>query len=375
MKYNKKKRILFVIDKYHGPIAGTERQLQSLINGLSKKGYSSYMVVLRHSEFTKSQSNFDCPILFVDIPKLLSIKLIFGIYKLISILIKKNIDIMHIYFNDASILCPIIGKFVGAKVLVSRRDMGLWYTHTKLMLLRFVNMFVAIVVANSQAVAEVTHKVEKVPQNKIKVIYNGINAVPHIRGNTLDLYKIYNIPLDFKLIGIVANIRPVKRFEVLIDAVYKVIQEYPHIVLVCVGGVNDRNYMNGLEQQIKNLNLNKNIYFTGGVSDPISYMKNFDIAILCSDSEGFSNTLMEYMLNALPIIATDVGGNSELISHEFSGLLIPEAKAEYLAKNILEVLNNQSLAKNLAFNAKQEISKYSIARMVNEHIKLYESLN
>ena len=65
------------------------------------------------------------------------------------------------------------------------------------------------------------------------------------------------------------------------------------------------------------------VIFTGGVERPSRYIRRFDVAVLCSESEGFSNAIIEYMADARPVVCTDTGGNPELVRDGVNGYLVP----------------------------------------------------
>jgi glycosyltransferase involved in cell wall biosynthesis len=82
----------------------------------------------------------------------------------------------------------------------------------------------------------------------------------------------------------------------------------------------------------------------GSVSDVPAFLRDLDIAVLCSLSEGSPNAIMEYMAAGLPVVATDVGGNSELVEHEVTGLVVPSNDEQQLATAIDRLLGDPAVA-------------------------------
>ena len=128
---------------------------------------------------------------------------------------RSGFQMAHIFFNDSALVFPLLLKLAGLKVIVSRRDLGFWYTRANLVILRFQARFVDAMVANCEAVRNVVVQSERMLSEKVRVIYNGIarrsSAAPMSR-------SAFGIPEDADLILVVANLRPLKRIDVAIRA-------------------------------------------------------------------------------------------------------------------------------------------------------------
>ena len=102
------------------------------------------------------------------------------------------------------------------------------------------------------------------------------------------------------------------------------------------------------------------------------YLKAFDIFVLPSLKEGLPYTLLEAGLAGLAVIATDVGGNPEIIENKKTGLLVSPANADEIADAIKFLIENPAVSKNLSLNLRQKIlQEFSLERMVNETLKIY----
>lgn len=369
---NKKARILFLTDYYLGPLGGTEGQIRELMIGLkNNSAFDVRMGVLRGTEYTDNPDSHEWPVVDFNITRLSRPGVLVGMTRMFRYLVSNRIDILHIFFNDSSLIGPLVGKIAGCKVIVSRRDLGIWYTPGYLRALSFVNRFINLVIANSDAVKKVVFDKEKIDSDKIKVIYNGL-----IESENSAKAKILPFSRDENKIslGLVANIRAVKRHDLLFDALAIVLNDRSDLHLYCVGGVYDEPYMKLLNDKIDTLKLESTVTFVGSVDDASPYMSLIDIAVLCSDSEGFSNTVMEYMHNGLPVLATSVGGNPELIDNGETGLLVPPGDIKALAEAIMSLVDAPELRQRIGTNARKKISKYTVPKMVDEHIHVYNEL-
>ena len=93
--------------------------------------------------------------------------------------------------------------------------------------------------------------------------------------------------------------------------------------------------------------MKKKFEFCGKVLDTNHYLKKSDIGILCSNEEGLSNALIEYISYKLPVLATDVGGNSEIVKNNFNGFLVEKNNPELFAKKLEELINNKKLREKI----------------------------
>jgi glycosyltransferase involved in cell wall biosynthesis len=236
-----------------------------------------------------------------------------------------------------------------------------------------VRPFVDGYITNSKTVKHVVQTRERVPGHKIRVIYNG--------------YSMENIPLgdgavegepDYHpVIGIVANLRPIKRIDTLLTAFAVVRSKYSDARLVIVGDISSEQ-ARGTREQLhtlaRQLGIDDAISFTGSISNPKAIIQKFSVAVLCSESEGLSNALIEYMLMRRPIVCTHAGGNPELVQHGHNGFLFPVGDADALAARLLELLGNPELAHRFAETGYAMTAPYTVSRMVDQHMAYYDEI-
>jgi glycosyltransferase involved in cell wall biosynthesis len=130
-----------------------------------------------------------------------------------------------------------------------------------------------------------------------------------------------------------------------------------------------------LEELAKEHNVFEKIHFAGRVSNVAGYLEKLDIGIICSDSEGLSNALLEYMFKGVVSVATAVGGNPELIEHEKNGLLIPPDNEQALANAITRLIEDAPLKNKLALAARQKAEgEYSWEKCMAAHHQYYCTL-
>src|SRR5262249_6656265 len=139
---------------------------------------------------------------------------------------------------------------------------------------------------------------EGIPPTKITVLDNGIDIDRFGRSRPPDVGRAA------VRIGAVANLRPVKKPDLLVRFAAAVQQRHPHVYWELAGEGEQRPE---LERLTRGLNLQDRFVLRGAVSDVPAFLATLDIAVLCSRSEGMSNALLEYMASGRAIVATRVG--------------------------------------------------------------------
>jgi glycosyltransferase involved in cell wall biosynthesis len=216
-----------------------------------------------------------------------------------------------------------------------------------------------LVVANSQAAADrlIT---ERVPARKIAVVPNGLDF-ESFRSRTVS-----RLP---RRVVIVANLRPEKGHDVLIDAAAQVLARVPDARFEVVGG---GPQLNTLLARCEARHVQHAFTFAGHQEDVAARLAAADIFALPSRSEAFPNAVLEAMAASLPIVASGVGGIRELIEHDRTGLLVPAGDAAALAARLLRIMTEPGLAGRLGHAARIAAhTRYSFDRMVASFDALY----
>lgn len=369
--------ITYLLDTYETSRGGTESQILQLVTGIDRTRYVPSVVVLRSSHWVETHS-MDCHVTVLGVWKLASLTTLAKLLRLGWNLRREGCRIVHCYFNDVSLVAPIILSLYGLRIIVSRRDMGIWYTPFKLWLLRLNARFVDCYVVNSEAVKKVVRQCEWVPEECIRVIYNGYCSEPGEKADSVSPCQQLGLETGGPIIGVVANVRKVKRIDTLIKAFNLISRQYSNISVMVVGDVHHdqaREEMENLGRLIADLGLDRRVKFIGAVADPRPYIHMFSVAVLCSESEGLSNSLIEYMQAGRPIVCTDVGGNSELIRDGDNGFLIKVDDWQALADRTSLILSDCDLAKTIGTRARETVSAMiSVERMAREQMACYDDV-
>lgn len=366
-------KICYLIDYLFSVNGGTERQLYLLITGMLSRGHRVELVVLRHTEFTRNLRDFPCPVHCAEIQSLLSAASLPRMVALRRRLLEGKFDVVHGFFNDTAMLLPLLSVGSPWKVYTSRRDMGIWYTRARLYLLRLLARTQVRVICNSQAVSDYTCAMEGISRARIRVIHNGLGPVPLGGEDVVNECAAIRARITGKALKVVtvANVRPVKNLEDLILAAGHVVKECPSSLFLVAGHISDPAYHRSLMAMIRDLNLESHFEFIGPVKEPRHWLGNFDIGVLTSSSEGFSNTLMEYLEAGLPAVATKVGGNSELIDHGETGYLYEPGRPRELADYLLRIWRDDGVRASLKVSSREASRRFTLDFMLGRYEEEY----
>lgn len=193
-------------------------------------------------------------------------------------------------------------------------------------------------IAVSQDLAQWLAQVVEVPAAKIKQIYNGVDQQIFVPGSS-----IVSTPADFmaddvQVIGTVGRLAEVKDQDTLIEAFSLLVQGNStpeQLRLIIVG---DGPMYQALYDKIIELGLSEYVWMPGDREDIPELLRMMNVFVLPSLGEGISNTLLEAMATGLPLIATRVGGNTELIEEGINGCLVPVGDAAALASHLKDIL-------------------------------------
>ena len=213
-----------------------------------------------------------------------------------------------------------------------------------------------------------------IPLDKIETIYNGINVSRY----TNNIFEVSDDLTSFThnknpLIGVVARLAPQKGVNYFIEAAKIVCDKNPEVRFVVVGDGPERKSLEKLQYQ---LGLRNNLLFLGESNNIQAILRNLDVYVLPSISEGLSISTIEAMASGCPVIATNVGGVPEIVKNNSNGILIDPANPIQIATSIFRLLENKELARSLATEgvrfAKQ---KFDLAIMIYKTQELYKKLS
>jgi glycosyltransferase involved in cell wall biosynthesis len=373
-KNKQNSNIVFIIDSL--VVGGAELQLVMLAGELWKRGYlckvfalradgalvgklESLGVVVINGGLSEGRNRF---------------ALLRGVLRLWRCIYENRPCVVHTYLPLSNFIGSLVAKLAGASMVVtSRRGMG---THQDVeprwrYFDRISNALSDLISVNSRAVEIDTLRRDGVNRNKLVCIYNGLDIS---RFNlTADLRNVVRIKLglsqtEFAWV-MVGNFASYKGHQDLLLAFAQISNKYQSRLFL-VGG--DRGAQSCLVRTVANLGIASQVVFLGDRNDVAEILCAMDGYVMASHSEGFSNAILEAMASALPIVATNVGGNAEALQDGKLGILVPPHDPSGLQNAMQEIMNDQELRRKLGLAAqKAAFEGYDIHAMVNSYLKMY----
>jgi glycosyltransferase involved in cell wall biosynthesis len=366
-------RVLYCLDAFEGSATGgTETQFWLLIGALPRDRFDVALALLRPSRYLRENPP-PFPVFDIGIQSMASPVSWWRLLRFAFWARRNGYRIAHTYLNDVSICLPPLLRLAGIRVIVSRRDLGFWYSPRILKALRAVRHFVDRVVVNSTAVGEVTMREEGYRSNQVQTIYNGhfcklgTAAAPANREPRRNRI----------LLCLVANLKPIKRIEDAISALARVRATGEDAGLLLIGGDgrgrNGASYRAELEAHAAALGVSSAVYFLGRVADPAAVVSDADIGVLSSESEGLPNAVIEYMLLEKPSVCTDVGGMRDVVVPGVTGELVPVGDVDAMAGHILRMCREPEYRRKLGQAARVIAEqKFSVSSLTEAHASLYQ---
>jgi glycosyltransferase involved in cell wall biosynthesis len=364
----------------HFAVGGTERQFVYTATGLDRSRFDiSVGCTARIGPFMKDIRALNVPIWEYPIKSLYSYKTMRRQLRFVRDLRREQIQIVHAYGFYPN-LFAIWPAALGTRsmTIASVRDIGVFTDRHKLKSLgqAMACRLADCVIANSYAVRDWLRK-QGLGLSDIQVIPNGIKMPsPRRSDEPSPIREELKIDPKCPLIAVVARLVRTKGLEYFLQAAATIAARYPSVRFLIVGEANiEPTYRRELEQRAKNLNLTGRLFFIGQRNDVPQIMREIDISVQPSLSESFSNTLLESMANGLPIVATNVGGNPEVVTDGENGILVPPADAEALSRGMAQLLESSDLAKRLGREAREKVGKeYSLECLLRRTENLYVTL-
>jgi L-malate glycosyltransferase len=359
-------------------VGGSERQYVYATRALHEAGLDVRAgVIKRVGPFVKDIEELGIPIDEYMTRSLPSVETLRQQWRLCRDIRARNIDVVHAYGFYANVLAVPAAKMARCPVTIAAvRDTGVYLTPTMRHIQRVVCRLADCVIANSNAVRDWLIG-EGINHKGIHVIRNGI-AIPPKRedADSFRVRKELGIPFDAPIVTTVCRLTPSKGIEDLLKAAVRVTACLPRVRFLVAGkDLSQPGYMLQLERYAADLKLSDNLRFLGERSDVLDILSESDLFVLPSLSEGLSNVLLEAMTASLPVVATDVGGNPEVVEDGRTGLLVPPRNADELATAMMQILQCPDMACRFGENGRDRVvSEFSLESMVRQTHELYVSL-
>jgi glycosyltransferase involved in cell wall biosynthesis len=343
-------------------LGGSERQLAETALALDRARWQPHVACFTAGGFrARELSEAGVPVLELEVRSLVSSSALVGVRRLGRYVARHGIRLVHAFDVPSDLFAvPVARLYRVPVVLASQRAHRNLTPGTTRHLLRLTDRIADAIVVNSQAVARELAAEDMVPPSAIRLAYNGLDtSVFRPDGPRAPVPWSAGEPV----IGVVCALRPEKGLPTLMEAFAKV----GGAKLLIVGSGPMLDDLEGLSRK---LGLSDTCRFQPAVANTAEWLRAIDIFVLPSLSEALSNSLLEAMGCGCCPIASEVGGNPELVQDGVNGLLFPAGNAEALAVRLRMVLEDVQLRRKLAAasgeRARQAFAREMAARRMAE---------
>lgn len=373
-----KKNVLQIIGSFHQ--GGSERQAVQLVRLLSREGsYRVFVACLSGEGVLRAEieqlgiseiSEFPL-VSFYDANMARQLR------RCAKFIGDNNIEIVQthdFYTNVFGMAAGALAK-VPARI-AAKRETGMRTAAQKFVEKRAFNIAHAIV-ANADAVKN--YLIESgVAAGKIATIYNGLDLqrLSPLETSREKILREFGLPVDEKMrfVIIVANLRSaVKNHQMFLRAARKVKEKIENVNFIVAG---EGELIAETKAFTGELGLERDTFFTGRCGKVAELLSISEVGVLSSESEGFSNAILEYMAASKPVVATAVGGAGEAVRENETGFLVAANDDQAMANRLIELLESPGKAKAMGVKGRKIVEeKFSVAAQTEKTLTLYEMLS
>ncbi len=375
-----------VVRLFHPWVGGTERQAQTLARTLIGRGIDVRIVTGRWFRRTDRRETIDS----IPVYRNHTMWEFFGIrglrklggYLYMATLgwhlwrTRRDYDVIHIHgMNYHSAVAVRLGRWLGRPTVTKlansgrasdvdkmRFDRQLWGARFLLPMALRSDRFIAL----NTAVADELRSVG-VPRERIVSIPNGVSMEGIVAKS------------DYSLVGrahvvFVGRLHEQKGLTTLVDAIAELHRHRPDSVEVTLVG--EGPYRTDLDAHVRRLGLSEVVHMPGESADVTTTLRGADVFVLPSRAEGLSNALLEAMAHGLPVVVSDIPGNSDVVEHDRDGLRFVSGDHHALADCLAALAADEALRARLGSHARATIeARYALHDVVDRYLDLYEELS
>jgi glycosyltransferase involved in cell wall biosynthesis len=304
-----------------------------------------------------------------------------ALFSLYILLLKERPTIVHTHTSKAGLLGTLAAKMAGIPILIHTPHGHVFWGYfgplkTKIFIFleRLTSKLTGKIVALTNREKEDYLRFRIANEDRYIVIFSGVKLnkfKESLFGEKQNLKRELGIPENSSIVGTVGRLVPVKGPESLIKAAKHIISKYPDTFFIFSG----YGYLRlELENKAFKMGIKENIIFLGWRDDATKIISAYDVFVLPSLNEGMGRVLVEAMALGRPIVASNIGGIPDLVTHGKNGFLVPPKNPEELAKYIQILLEDKEKREKMGLAGKEMALNFSVENMVEKIEELYGEL-
>ncbi len=288
-----------------------------------------------------------------------------------------QVGIIHTHDFYSNIFGMVAAKIAGVPIKIASKRETSFRTNRQFFIEKQAFRLSDRIIANADAVRDFIVS-RGVSSAKVVTVYNGVDVVnigSEPKRAREEVLRDYNMDIEAgrPIVLHVANMRSeVKNHRMVLRAAAKVKKEHANVAFVFAG---EGELLGEYAAMAKEMSIDDVSYFVGRCDNVADLLHISSVGILSSRSEGFSNSVLEYMAAAKPVVATRVGGASEAVAHGETGYLVDSDDDAAMGRHVVELLSAPDLAVSMGAKGREVVaSKFSVIRQRDAIVSLYRSL-
>jgi glycosyltransferase involved in cell wall biosynthesis len=365
---------------------GTERQFLNLGLALDRRGFDLQFGCLRGSgRLLQELDGRHIPLHEYRMRTFYSLRFLQQQVRLARDLRRAQTEIVHAYNLYGNVFAVPAARMAGVPAVIAGiRDLGVYLDGWKRRVQRAACRLADLVIVNAESIRQWLIE-DGYRGDRIVVIPNGIDVTrfPDVAPSGR-IRREFGIPSGAPLISTIARLCPSKGFETALDAMAVVHARRPDAWHLVVGEAlrpvdgelrPDFTYRRELERRAATLGIAHRVIFAGYRPDVPEILRDVDVSLQPSLTEGLSNSVLEAMASGTAVVATPVGGTPEVMTHDRHGWITPVGDARAAGEAVLALLADRERRARLGAAAREVVhTRLSVERMVDRHEKVYREL-
>jgi glycosyltransferase involved in cell wall biosynthesis len=366
-------RILYLVETTgHG---GTEAVIVQLIWGLQASPLTPVLGVVSDGWLAQAAREAGAKVVLLDPRSRYDGWDFTAVLRLAALIRRQRIDLVHSFLFHMNVLGTLAARLTGRPCIASLRsvhyDFATWYRRWAW---RLVARCATAITAVSWQARDTLCLHTGIAAERVTVIPNGVDTDRFRPGPKRGLLQSAGVPSDALVIGTVGRLDPVKGHCYLLEAAAEVVKAHPQCHFVLIGNGSSAAVAE-IAGQAARLRLDGHVHLLGSREDGPELLREMDMFVLPSVSEGMSNALLEAMATGLPCVVTSVGGNREVVEGGRSGAVVEPRDARGLAAAVSEMVVDPRLRVRLGVSARTLVcQRFTLAGVTERHHTLYTSL-
>ncbi len=370
-------RIVVVLVISNLEYGGAQRQIVELINNMDSNAFDVHLVSLsdyvpladtikqreKRLHIIHKKSRFDLKVA----------------WKLSQLLEQLRADIVHGYLFDAEIAVRLAGRLADTPLIVgSERNTNYSLKKVQRAAYTLTHYMLDLCIANSHAGAKFNRKTLNQPEEKYRVVHNGVDAERFAPLDASALREELGLNPDTFYVGMFGSYKRQKNHPLFFKAVARILESHPDTRFILIGdqlahGLHgSSDYKQEVSELVDQLGVREYCHFVGNRDDVEMLYNVCDITVLPSLYEGTPNVALESMACGVPVVATDVSDNSYVIPDDQAGYVVPLGDEALLAERVTRCIDDPNLLQRLKQGARDWVlSEFSTRRLAEKTEAIY----